>query len=215
MHLDPTVFLTVDGWITLLTLTFLEIVLGVDNLVFIAITSNRLAPEKQHIGRRLGLFGAMCMRICLLCLITAIMQLTKPLFTIPMIRTGGAPLAISTRDLILICGGAYLIFKGATELRDKLALTEERAQLDPRSHGLERIGLVQAVVTIMIMDIIFSLDSVITAVGMVNDLPIMIAAVMVAVLIMIIFADPIANFINEHSGVKILALCFIVIIGVT
>ncbi|MDO4851709.1 MAG: TerC family protein [Actinomycetota bacterium] len=214
MHLDPTVFLTVDGWITLLTLTFLEIVLGVDNLVFIAITSNRLAPEKQHIGRRLGLFGAMCMRICLLCLITAIMQLTKPLFTIPMIRMGGAPLAISTRDLILICGGAYLIFKGITELRDKLALTEERAQLDPRSHGLERIGLVQAVVTIMIMDIIFSLDSVITAAGVSGQLLIMIPAVIIAVCIMIAFADPISDFINRHAEMKILALTFIAMIGV-
>lgn len=213
MHLDPTVFLTVDGWITLLTLTFLEIVLGVDNLVFIAITSNRLVPEKQHIGRRLGLLGAMFMRICLLFLITAIMQLTKPLFVIPMIRIGGAPLGISARDLILLCGGVYLVFKGIVELRDKLALTEERAQLDPLNQGLERISLPRAVATIMIMDIIFSLDSVITAAGVSGQLLVMVPAVIIAVCVMIVFADPISDFINRHAEMKILALTFITLIG--
>lgn len=214
MHLDPTVFLTLDGWVALLTLTFLEIVLGIDNLVFIAITTERLVPEQRHIGRRLGLLAAMCMRICLLCLITAIMQLTNPLFTLSAVQIHGQPLAISVRDLILIVGGIYLLYKGIAELRDKLALVEEREQAGHEGVKSRRIGLPQAVLTIMVMDIIFSLDSVITAVGMSGQLLVMILAVMIAVFIMIVFADPISDFINRHAEMKILALTFIAMIGV-
>lgn len=214
MSLDPSVFLTLDGWITLLTLIFLEIVLGIDNLVFIAITTNRLAPEKRHIGRRLGLLGAMCMRILLLCIITAIMQITTPLFTLDSVRVHGEPLAISVRDLILICGGVYLVYKGISELHAKISLVEEREQAGVSGVKSKRIGLGRAVFTIMVMDVIFSLDSVITAVGMSGQLLIMIIAVMTAVTIMMVFADVISDFINTHAEMKILALAFIAMIGV-
>ena len=214
MSLDPSVFLTLEGWITLLTLVFLEIVLGIDNLVFIAITTNRLAPEKRHIGRRLGLLAAMVMRIILLCVITAIMQITTPLFTLEAVHVHGQPLSISVRDLILIAGGIYLVYKGVSELHAKISLVEEREAAGVAGVKSKRIGLGQAVVTIMLMDVIFSLDSVITAVGMSGQLLIMIIAVMVAVFIMIIFADPISDFINTHAEMKILALAFIAMIGV-
>jgi len=117
MSLDFSIFASPEAWISLVTLTFLEVVLGIDNLVFIAITSNRLPKNKQHIGRRIGLFGAMLMRCCLLCLISFIMSLTKPAFTI-------GDFSCSWRDLILIAGGIYLIYKGIVELRDKLSLVE-------------------------------------------------------------------------------------------
>lgn len=207
MSLDPSIFLTAAGWISLLTLTFLEIVLGIDNLVFIAITSSRIKREQQHIGRRLGLIAAMCMRILLLCLITWIAQSTNTLFVL-------GPFDISIRDLILIAGGIYLIYKGIAELRDKLALTEEKAIYGHREADLKHISLAQAVFTIMVMDIVFSLDSVITAVGLSGHLLVMIPAVIIAVMIMIIFADPISDFINRHAEIKILALTFITTIGV-
>lgn len=205
------VFSTPQAWVELLTLTFLELVLGIDNLVFIAITSDKLPDNKKSLGRRLGLIGALCMRIALLCMVSWLASLHVTLFTIPLLE--GDMAAVTARDVIMLAGGIYLIYKGIAELKAKVTLADEDPA-DPEGKNAKRIGLVHAVALIMVMDIIFSLDSVITAVGMVNDLPIMIAAVMVAVLIMIIFADPIANFINEHSGVKILALCFIVIIGV-
>lgn len=214
MALDFSIFTGPEAWVSLLTLTFLEVVLGIDNLVFIAITSARLPEEKQHIGRKIGLAGAMIMRICLLCLISWIMQLTTPLFQIEAIQIHGEALSISVRDLILICGGLYLIYKGISELRDKLNLVEEKAIAGHHEADLKKINLVQAVTTIMIMDIVFSLDSVITAVGLSGQLLVMIPAVIIAVTVMIIFADPISNFINKHAEMKILALTFITVIGI-
>jgi len=207
MSLDFSIFASPEAWISLVTLTFLEVVLGIDNLVFIAITSNRLPKNKQHIGRRIGLFGAMLMRCCLLCLISFIMSLTKPAFTI-------GDFSCSWRDLILIAGGIYLIYKGIVELRDKLSLVEEKAEAGHKDAVLKQIGLFQAVATIMVMDIVFSLDSVITACGLSGQILVMIPAVIIAVSIMIIFADPISNFINTHAEMKILALAFITMIGV-
>lgn len=203
-------FMSGEAIVELLTLIFLEMVLGIDNLVFIAITTNRLPESKQHIGRRVGLMGALCMRIALLCTISWIVSFTTPLFTLPYVGT-----PITVRSLVLIAGGIYLVYKGITEIRDKVQLKEERAEVGYEgAEAPHKIGLVQAVVTIMIMDIVFSLDSVITAVGLVNQLPIMIAAVMIAVFVMIIFADPISDFINKHAEVKILALTFILLVGV-
>lgn len=203
-------FSTPQAWVELLTLIFLEMVLGIDNLVFIAITTNRLPENKQHIGRRIGLLGALFMRIMLLCTITWIVSHNTPLFILPGLGT-----PITVRSLVLIIGGAYLVYKGITEIRDKVGLKEERAEVGYQGAvAPKKIGLVQAVLTIMVMDVVFSLDSVITAVGLVDVLPIMISAVIIAVLVMIIFADPISNFINKHAEIKILALTFILLVGI-
>ncbi len=195
--------------VELLTLIFLEMVLGIDNLVFIAITTNRLPEGKRHIGRRLGLGGALVMRIALLCAISWVMTLTTPLFTIP-----GVQIPITGKSIILIVGGAYLVIKGLDEIKSKVSLVDECAQAGHRGVVLTHIGLTQAVATIMVMDLVFSLDSVITAVGLVGSLPIMITAVIFAVLVMIVFADPLSDFINDHADIKILALTFILLVGV-
>ena len=206
-----SIFTTAEAWISLVTLIFLEIVLGVDNLVFISITTNRLPPEKQHIGRKLGLLGAMCMRMLFLCFASFLVSMTDPLFTV---HIGPFNHGFSLRDIILLVGGAYLIYKGISEILDVLRLTEVKAEHSEEHKELHQIGLPQAVGTIMVMDVVFSIDSVITAVGLAEHLIIMILAVMIAVFFMMIFVDQISNFINNHTEIKILALCFIAVIGV-
>lgn len=209
--MDLSIFATPEAWISLITLMFLEVVLGVDNIVFISITSNRLAPEKQHIGRKLGLAGAMVSRCIFLCFASYLVHMSNPLFTIDL---GFFAHAFSVRDLVLLFGGAYLIYKGVSELRDVLALTEEKAEAAGAGEGKHRIGLVQAIATIMVMDVVFSIDSVITAVGLAEHLIIMIMAVVFAIIIMMVFIDAISDFINKHTEMKILALVFIGVIGV-
>lgn len=209
--MDLSIFATPEAWISLVTLIFLEIVLGVDNLVFISITTNRLPPEKQHIGRKLGLAGALIMRIIFLCFASFLVHLTAPLFTLDL---GAFSHGFSIRDIVMLAGGAYLIYKGIVELRDVLGLTELKAAHSEKHKALHQIALPQAIGTIMVMDLVFSIDSVITAVGLADHLIIMILAVMIAVVLMMIFIDPISNFINTHPEMKILALCFIVVIGV-
>ena len=189
--MDLSIFATPEAWISLLTLMFLEVVLGVDNIVFISITTNRLAPEHQHIGRKLGLLGAMISRCIFLCFASYLVHMTKPLFTLDL---GFFQHAFNVRDLVLLAGGAYLIYKGIDELRDVLALTEEKAAHSEENKQLHRIGLGQAIATIMVMDLVFSIDSVITAVGLAEHLII-------------------ADFINRHTEMKILALVFITVIG--
>lgn len=211
--MDLAIYATSEAWISLLTLTFLEIVLGVDNLVFIAITTDRLPENKQHIGRRLGLLGALCMRIFLLCIISWIIHLSTPLFTLDWFIVHGHPYSMSWRDLVLIAGGVYLVYKGIVELREMLALKQQKADVGHEGAVVKKITLGQAIGTIMLMDMVFSLDSVITAAGLSGELVVMIPAVIVAVMIMIIFADPISNFINKHAQIKILALVFITTIG--
>lgn len=209
--MDLSIFATPQAWISLITLIFLEIVLGVDNLVFISITTNRLPQEKQHIGRKLGLGGALIMRIIFLCFASYLVHLTTPLFTADL---GAFSHGFSVRDLVMLAGGAYLIYKGIAELRDVLGLTEIKAECSEEHRALHMITLPQAVATIMVMDLVFSIDSVITAVGLADHLIVMILAVMIAVILMMIFIDPISNFINSHPEMKILALCFITVIGV-
>ena len=209
--MDLSIFTTPEAWISLVTLIFLEIVLGVDNIVFISITSNRLPEEKQHIGRKLGLAGALVSRVLFLCFASFLVHMTTPLFTIDL---GAWNHGFSVRDLVLLLGGAYLIYKGIVELRDVLGLTEEKAKHSEEHKALHMIGLPQAVATIMVMDIVFSIDSVITAVGLAEHLIIMIIAVMVAIFVMMIFIDPISDFINKHAEMKILALVFISVIGI-
>ena len=208
--MDLSVFATPEAWISLITLIFLEIVLGVDNLVFISITTNRLPEEKQHIGRKLGLAGALVMRILFLCFASYLVHMTAPLFTIDV---GPYSHGFSIRDLVLLVGGAYLIYKGISELREMLKLTEVKAAHSEEHKALHLITLPQAVGTIMVMDLVFSIDSVITAVGMADHLIIMIIAVMLAVFLMMAFIDPISDFINGHPEMKMLALTFIVAIG--
>lgn len=208
--MDLSIFATPEAWISLITLIFLEIVLGIDNLVFISITTNRLPADKQHIGRKLGLAGALVMRIVFLCFASYLVHMTDPIFTLDL---GVYKHGFSVRDLVLLAGGAYLIYKGIAEVRDMLALTEVKAEHSEEHKALHMIGLPQAVSTIMVMDIVFSIDSVITAVGMADHLIIMIIAVMLAVFLMMAFIDPISNFINGHPEMKMLALTFIVAIG--
>lgn len=210
---DLSIFTTPEAWISLITLLFLEIVLGVDNLVFIAITTDRLPAEKQHLGRKIGLLGALIMRIIFLCFASFLVHMTTPLFTISFIEIHGEPMGFSVRDLVLLAGGIYLIYKGIDEIRSVLNLTEEKEQHEPEVHR-SAITLPQAVITIMVMDLVFSIDSVITAVGLAQHLIIMILAVIIAVVLMMIFIDAISNFINQHTEIKILALVFIVMIGI-
>ncbi len=208
--MDLSIFATPEAWISLVTLIFLEIVLGVDNLVFISITTNRLPEDKQHIGRKLGLAGALVMRIVFLCFASYLVHMTTAIFTIGL---GPYSHGFSVRDLVLLVGGAYLIYKGIAELVDMLKLTEVKAAHCEEHKALHMITLPQAVGTIMVMDLVFSIDSVITAVGMADHLIIMIIAVMLAVILMMVFIDPISNFINGHPEMKMLALTFIVAIG--
>ncbi|MEC4272696.1 TerC family protein [Adlercreutzia sp. R25] len=209
--MDVSIFLTPEAWISLLTLIFLEIVLGVDNLVFISITTNRLPREKQHIGRKLGLAGALVMRILFLCFASYLVHMVNPLFTVSL---GVYSHGFSVRDIVMLVGGAYLIYKGIRELMDVLALSEIKAETSEEHKAKHLITLPQAVGTIMVMDLVFSIDSVITAVGLAEHLIVMILAVMIAVVIMMVFIDPISNFINTHPEMKILALVFITAIGI-
>ncbi len=209
--MDLSIFTTPEAWISLITLIFLEIVLGVDNIVFISITTNRLPKDKQHIGRKLGLAGALVMRILFLCFASWLVHMTTPLFTVDL---GFFSHGFSIRDLVMLVGGIYLIYKGIEELRGMLALTEVKAEHSEEHKQKHMLSLSQAVGTIMIMDIVFSIDSVITAVGLANHLIIMILAVIVAVIVMMVFIDPISDFINNHAEMKILALVFIAAIGV-
>ncbi len=194
-------FLTADGLIALLTLTFLEVVLGVDNVIFISILSGKLPAEQQGRARRTGLIAAMGMRILLLLSITWIMRLTRPLLSL-------FDREISGRDLILIGGGLFLIYKATVEIHEKLEGEE--------GHGSARVAAAfgAVIAQIMLLDIIFSLDSVITAVGMAEDIAVMIAAVVIAVGIMMFLAAPISTFVGKHPTVKVLALSFLLMIGV-
>ncbi len=206
---------TVSGWAEVLILMFLEMALGIDNLVFIAITTDRLPKDKQHIGRRLGLGAAMVMRCILLCCVVWIMSINVVLFTLPFGVEDGRT-AIDVRDMVFLVGGLYLIFKGVSELRESFEaardLPGDLGGQTPQSR--RRIGLARAVGTIMVMDIVFSLDSVITAAGLSGQILVMIIAVIGAVSIMIVFADPISNFINRNYEIKVVALAFITLVGV-
>src|SRR5687768_17268221 len=188
----PTMFdwiTTAEGWIALLTLTALEIVLGIDNIVFISILAGKLPPEKRERARKVGLMLAMVIRILLLLSITWVMQLTSPLFAV----FGNE---ISGRDLILIIGGLFLIAKSTHEIHDKLEGEEGHASAKVAA------SFAAVIVQILLLDIVFSLDSVITAVGMVDVLWVMVAAVMISVGIMMASAETISNFVNKHPTVK-------------
>jgi predicted tellurium resistance membrane protein TerC len=193
-----------ENWIALLTLTALEIVLGIDNIVFIAILTDRLPADKRPVAYRLGLLGAMVTRIMLLISIFWVMRLTDDLFTV--LGRG-----ISGRDLILLVGGIFLIGKSAHEIYEKMEGDDDDFAV---VRGGKRHALASVVLQIMVMDVIFSLDSVITAVGMAKEVAIMIAAVVVAIAVMMVFAKRIGDFVNKNPSMKILALSFLLLIGV-
>ena len=191
-----------QAWIALLTLTVLEIVLGVDNVIFISILSGKLPEDQQPRARRLGLLGAMVTRVALLFSLAWIIRLTEPWFTV-------FGQEISGRDLILILGGLFLLGKATYEIHDKLEGDE--------GHASRRVpsSFASVIVQIMLLDIVFSLDSVITAVGMVDVLWVMVAAVIIAVVIMMLSAEPISAFVHRHPTVKMLALSFLLLIGLS
>jgi predicted tellurium resistance membrane protein TerC len=195
-------FLTSDGLLALVTLTFLEVILGVDNVIFISILSSKLPANTQAKARRVGMIAAMGMRIALLMSIAWIIRLTEPLFTI-------AGRGVSGRDLILLGGGLFLLGKATLEIHENLEGQEGHAS----SKVVPSFGAV--IVQIMLLDIVFSLDSVITAVGMAEDLEIMVAAVVIAVAIMMVSAGPISDFVSKHPTVKMLALSFLLLIGMS
>ena len=188
--------------IALLTLTVLEIVLGIDNIIFISILSGKLKAEEQNKARLLGLSLAMLTRVGLLFSLTWIMQLTQPLFEILTVE-------ISGRDIILILGGLFLIGKSTHEIHDKLEGTEGHASVKVFP------SFKSVIIQILLLDIVFSLDSVITAVGMADKIAIMITAVVIAVIFMMIFSKPISNFVENHPTIKMLALSFLLLIGVS
>jgi len=198
-----SVFLTADGLVALLTLAALEIVLGIDNLVFISIISGRLPAAQQALARRLGLGLALVTRLLLLFTISWMMGLTRPLVTLPFVGE------VSGRDLILLFGGLFLIAKATWEIYDKV----EAGAHEP-TDGRGRRGFLSVIVQIMVLDLVFSLDSVITAVGMVNELPIMVAAIVMAMGVMLFAMEPVNRFIESHPSMKILALTFLILIGV-
>ncbi len=191
-------------WISLLTLTALEIVLGIDNIIFIAILAGKLPPEQQKKARQLGLSLALFIRVLLLLSITWIMGLTTPLFTLPVFDR-----PISGRDLVLLLGGLFLIWKSVREVHEKL---EDADGHVTTSKG--KASFASVIVQILILDAVFSLDSVITAVGMAEQVGVMIAAVIIAIGVMLIFAGSIGDFVNRHPTVKMLALSFLILIGV-
>ena len=192
-------------WLSLLTLTALEIVLGIDNVIFISILAGKLPPEQQARARKLGLSLALITRVLLLMSLTWIMGLTQPLFTLPLVRQD-----ISGRDLVLLVGGLFLIWKSVREVHEKLE--EDDGHL---TAGRARVSFAGVIVQILLLDIVFSLDSVITAVGMANVLWVMVAAVVIALGVMLAFAGAISDFVNRHPTLKMLALSFLILIGVT
>jgi predicted tellurium resistance membrane protein TerC len=189
-----------NAWLGLLTLTALEIVLGIDNIIFISILSSKLAPAEQPKARKLGLMGAFVSRVLLLLSIAWVVRLTKPLFTV-------LGLPISGRSLILLVGGLFLIAKATFEIHSKLEGEDHAADAKTLP------SLTAVVLQIMLIDIVFSLDSVITAVGMVDQVSIMIGANIIALIIMLMAAGSISGFVDRHPTIKMLALSFLVLIG--
>jgi predicted tellurium resistance membrane protein TerC len=194
----------------LVTLTVLEIILGVDNIIFISIVSNKLPEEQQPRARLIGLLLAMVFRIFLLLTITWIIKLTNPIFTIPFIEDEGKPLGISWKDLILIAGGIFLVFKSTLEIHHKLEKSkpqEGQSKAAPTVFGA-------VIFQIVLVDAVFSFDSILTAIGLVDQVWVMITAVIISMTIMILFSGAISRFINKHPTLQILALAFLIMIGV-
>ena len=192
-----------EAWIALATLTALEIVLGIDNIVFIAILSDKLPEDRQEEARRVGLGLALVMRVLLLLSLTWIMRLTEPLFSVFAFDVSG-------RDIILILGGLFLLGKSTLEIHEKLEGEEAHGDA-----GAVKATFASVIVQIMLLDAVFSIDSVITAIGLVDQVTIMIIAVVIAIIFMLVFVNTVSEFVEEHPTIKILALSFLLLIGFT
>lgn len=203
MSIDFSVFLHAEAWVSLLTLTFLEIVLGVDNIIFISLTTGKLPQAQQHKARNYGLLLAMATRIILLCFIGWIMGLVAPLFTV-------FGHTFSGRDLILLAGGVFLIYKSTSEIHGKVTGVEEHEIKQGRGNTF-----VSVLFQIALLDIVFSFDSVLTAVGLAREIIIMILAVVLAMVVMMLFAAPVGKLVTKYPTLQILALSFLIMIGVT
>ena len=195
-------FLTYELVAAFLTLTVLEIILGIDNVVFITILTNKLPRAQRNLGRVIGLGAAMIARILLLLSLSWLMGLTETLFAI-----GGHE--VNGRDLILLAGGLFLLWKAVREIHNSLEV--EGVRSDTAQGTASFFG---TMVQIMLIDFVFSIDSVITAIGLVDQVPVMIAAIVIAIIVMMVAAGPISNFVEDHPPIKMLALCFLVLIGV-
>jgi len=207
-----------EVWVALVTLVVMEVVLGIDNLVFISILSNKLPEHQRRQARRVGIGLALIMRLALLSTLAFIVGLTAPVFSLPItVPTGenGHPivdLAFSWRDLILLAGGLFLVWKATSEIHHTVDPLPTDDLLD-KKHVVAGFG--SAIVQIILLDIVFSIDSILTAVGMTDHLPIMVAAVVIAVAVMLLAADPLANFVHNNPTVVMLALGFLLMIGAT
>lgn len=207
-------FLLPSAWIALLTLAFLEIVLGIDNIVFLSIVSSKLPPHEQPKARRIGLILAMLFRILLLFCISWLMKLTKPIFTFDTVWFDGA---LSGQSIIIGLGGLFLLYKSVTEIHHKL-----EGESNTSVQGKSKSSFVGVILQILALDIVFSFDSVLTAVGLVSfsefgyvgAMTIMVTAVVAAVLVMLLFAEPVSRFVNEHPTIQMLGLSFLILIGV-
>jgi predicted tellurium resistance membrane protein TerC len=198
----PALLASPEAWVALLTLIAMEVVLGIDNLLFISIMTNKLAPEMRGKARRIGISLALIMRLALLSSIAWIAQLREPVITL-------MDHAFSWRDIILGAGGLFLIYKATTEIRQNIDPMPE----GEHKSGALQIGFASAIFQIILLDMVFSVDSILTAIGMTDDLPIMVAAVVVAVAVMLFASGPVANFINRNPSVVMLALGFLLMIG--
>lgn len=199
--IDFSPLLTGAGILSLLTLTLMEIVLGIDNIIFISILTSKLKGEEQAKARSIGLSLALIVRLVLLSVISYIVHWTRPLMVV-------GDFELSVRDLILLLGGAFLIYKSTTEIHDKLEGNE---------HGVEeskKLGMSSVIFQIILLDIVFSFDSILTAIGLVDHIIIMIVAVIISMIVMLVFAGTISAFIHKHPTVKMLALAFLLLIGV-
>ena len=205
------IFTHFDTWVALLTLTFLEIILGIDNIIFISITTGKLPKEKQRKATNLGLLFAMLFRIILLLGVSYIIGMKEPLFSVD---NSWLTIDITGQSIILILGGIFLLYKSTSEIHDKV---EGVAEEHPSNVKKASTTLTKVIIQIVLIDIVFSFDSVLTAVGMTNGvhgaLTIMIAAVVISMLIMMIFANPVGTFVNNHPTVQMLALSFLILIG--
>lgn len=198
-------------WISLLTLCFLEIILGIDNIIFISIVSGKLPASKARRARNIGLLLAMIFRTGLLLCITWIIGLKDPVLTLPALRgVFEEPLPISVKDLILIAGGIFLIVKSTLEIHHKLQNKEE----EEKEVRKKKVGFGSVIMQIVLVDAVFSFDSILTAVGLVDNVVIMIIAVIISIGIMMLFAGPVTKIINTHPTLQMLALSFLVVIGV-
>ena len=192
------------AWAALVTLVVMEVVLGIDNLIFISILSNKLPPEHRQKVRRIGISLALIMRLALLSMIAWIVSLTAPVFTV-------MDNAFSWKDMILIAGGLFLLWKATKEIHHSVDTKASHELLDKKDVVISNVG--SAIVQIILLDLVFSIDSILTAVGMTDHLPIMVVAVLVAVTVMLLAADPLADFINDNPTVVMLALGFLLMIG--